>query len=115
MCFDQLSIWWRVASWLVAAVGPLAEDRVEAGFCGSSRSFGRGPCGGSVGAVGSSEESQEAAQLQQSTLWQRVVWRLIVAVGPTAEDRLAAGLGVVYSSVEIQTVAPLNKSDLVYK
>ena len=52
-----------------------------------------------------------AACLQQLTLWQRAVWRLIAAVGPTAEDRVAAGLGVVYSLEESQTEAPLNKSD----
>ena len=39
------------------------------------------------------------------------MWRLIAAVGPTAEDCVAAGLGVVYSLEEIQTAAPLNKSD----
>ena len=49
--------------------------------------------------------------MQQSTCRQRVVWQLIAAVGPTADDRVAAGLGVVYSSEESQTAAPLNKSD----
>ena len=43
------------------AVGPLVEDRVAAGSCGSSRFFGRGLCGGSIEAVGSSEESWVAA------------------------------------------------------
>ena len=52
-----------------------------------------------------------AACLQQLTLWQRVVWRLIAAVGSTAEDRVAAGLGVVFSSEESQTATPLKKSD----
>ena len=40
------------------AVSPSAEDCVAAGSYGSSRSFGRGSCGGSVEAVGSLEESQ---------------------------------------------------------
>ena len=61
--------------------------------------------------VGSSEECRVAACLQQSTIWKRVLWRLIAVVGPTAEDCVAAGLGVVYSSEESQTAAPLNKSD----
>ncbi len=37
----------------VAAVGPLAEDCVADGSCGSSWSFGKGFSGGSVEAVGS--------------------------------------------------------------
>ena len=54
-----------------------------------------------------------AACLQQSTCQQRVVWQLtfVGAVGPLAEDCVEADLGVVYSSGESQTVAPLNKSD----
>ena len=43
------------------AVGPLAEDHVAAGSCGSSQSFDRGLCGSSVEAVGSLEEFQVAA------------------------------------------------------
>ena len=39
------------------AVGPLVENRVAAGSCGSSWSFGRGFCGGSIEAAGSLEES----------------------------------------------------------
>ena len=39
------------------------------------------------------------------------MWRLIGSAGPLAEDRVAAGLGVVYSLEESQTTAPLNKSD----
>ena len=54
--------------------------------------FERESGGGSVEAVGSLEESRVAACLQQSTLWQRVVWRLIAAVGTTAEDCVVAGL-----------------------
>jgi hypothetical protein len=75
-----------------AAVGPSAEDRVAAGSCGSSWSFGRGLRGGSVESVGSLVESRMVACLQQLTCRQRVVWQLtfVGAVGPTTEDRAAA-------------------------
>jgi hypothetical protein len=43
------------------AVGPLVENRVAAGSCGISQSFGRGSCGRSIEAAGSSEESWGAA------------------------------------------------------
>ncbi len=45
----------------VVAIGPLAEDRVAGGSCGSCWSFGRGFSGGSVEAVGSLEESRMVA------------------------------------------------------
>ena len=60
----------------VAAVGPLAEDCVADGSCGSCRSFGIGFSGGSVEAVGSLEESQMFACLQQSSFWQGAKWQL---------------------------------------
>ena len=60
-----------------AAVGPSAEGRVADGSCGSCRSFGIGFSGGSVEAVGSSEESQMVACLQQSSFSQGAEWQLI--------------------------------------
>ena len=53
-----------------AEVGPLAEDCVADGSCGSCRSFGIGFSGGSVEAVGSLEEGRMVACLQQSSFWQ---------------------------------------------
>ena len=46
------------------------------GSCGSMRSFGIGFSGGSVEAVGSSEESRIVACLQQSSFWQGAKWQL---------------------------------------
>ena len=94
---------------LFVAVNSLAEGCVVADC--SSWSYGIGLCGGSVKAVGSLEEIWVVDCLQQPTCRQRVVWQLISAVNPTAEDHVAAGLGVVYSLEESQTAAPLNKSD----
>ena len=54
----------------VAAVSPLAEDHVADCSCGSCWSFGIGFSGGSVEAVGSSEESRMVACLQQSSFRQ---------------------------------------------
>ena len=60
----------------VVAIGPLEEDRVADGSCGSSRFFGRGFSGGSVEAVGYSEEIRMVACLQQSSFWQVTEWQL---------------------------------------
>jgi len=60
-----------------AAVGPLAEDCVADGSCGSCWSFGRGFSGGLVEAVGSLEESWMVACLQQSSFRQVAEWQLI--------------------------------------
>ena len=60
----------------VVAIGPLAEDCVADGSCGSCWSFGRGFSGGSVEAVGSLEESWMVACLQQSSFWQGAKWQL---------------------------------------
>ena len=60
----------------VAAVGPLAEDCVADGSCGSRRSFDRGISGSSVEAVGSLEESWRVSCLQQSKFRQSGVWQL---------------------------------------
>ncbi len=60
----------------VVAIGPLAEDRVAGGSCGSCRSFGRGLSGGSVEAVGYLEYGRMVACLQQSSFWQVAEWQL---------------------------------------
>ena len=60
----------------VVAIGPLAEDCVADGSCGSCWSFGRGFSGGLVEAVGSLEESWMVACLQQSSFWQVAEWQL---------------------------------------
>ena len=54
----------------VVAIGPLVEDCVADGSCGSCWSFGRGLSAGSVETVGSSEESRMVACLQQSSFRQ---------------------------------------------
>ena len=74
---------------------PLVSVLFQRWFIWSSGLFERESGGGLVEAVGSLEESQVAACLQQLTLWQGFVWRLIAAVGPTAEDCVSAGLRVV--------------------
>ena len=61
----------------VVAIRPLVEDRVADGSCGSCWSFGRGFSGGSVEAVGSSDEGRMVACLQQSIFWQVAKWQLI--------------------------------------
>ncbi len=58
------------------AIGPLVEDRVADGSCGSCPSFGRRFSVGSVEAVGSSEESRMVACLQQSSFPQVAKWQL---------------------------------------
>ena len=60
-----------------ATVGPSTEDCVADGSCGSCQSFGRGFSGGSVEAVGSSDESWMVACLQQSSFRQVAKWQLI--------------------------------------
>ena len=60
----------------VVAIGPLVEDCVADGSCGSCWSFGIGFSGGSVEAVGSSEESRMVACLQQSSFWQGAEWQM---------------------------------------
>ena len=73
----------------VAAVGPLAEDCVADGSCGSCLSFGIGFSGGSVKAVGSSEESWMAACLQQSSFRHGAKWQLtFVGAGVGLMQRL---------------------------
>ena len=61
----------------VVAIGPLVEDCVADGSCGSCWSFGRGLSAGSVETVGSSEESRMVACLQQSSFRQVAEWQLI--------------------------------------
>ena len=75
-----------------AAVGPLAEDCVADGSCGSRWYFGRGLSHGSVEANGSLLESRMVDCLQPTNFKQSVVLQLtfVGAVRPMAEDCVAA-------------------------